>query len=60
MRLRACLGLILLGLSACQSLPSAVLIDVDGSTLQFKKKEPPVPPSADTAANQVADDDGPR
>jgi hypothetical protein len=61
MRLRACLGLILLGLSACESLPSAVLIDIDGSTLQFQKKpEPPVPPPAATAANQVADDDGTR
>lgn len=60
MRLRACLALTLLGLSACQSLPSAMLIDVDGSTLQFRKKEPQVPPAVDTAANQVADDDGPR
>ncbi|HYI48663.1 MAG TPA: hypothetical protein VEX35_09375 [Allosphingosinicella sp.] len=57
MRLRACLGLILLGLSACESLPSAVLIDIDGSALRFKKKEPPVPPAAETAANQAADDD---
>ena len=62
MRLRACLALILLGLSACQSLPSIVRIEVDGSTLQFQKKpEPPVRQVLDTpAANQMADDDGTR
>ncbi len=62
MRLRACLALVLIGLGACQSLPSIVRIEVDGSTLQFQKKpEPPVPQVPDTpAANQVADDDGAR
>lgn len=62
MRLRACLGIILLGLTACQSLPSVVRIEVDGSTLQFQKKpEPPAPPAPDApASNQSADDDGAR
>lgn len=62
MRLRACLGLILLGLSACESVPSIVRIEVDGSTLQFKKKpEPPAPPAPGApASNQSADDDGAR
>jgi len=59
MRLRACLGFMLLGLSACQSLPSVVRIEVDGSILEFQKK--PEPPAPDTSAsNQSADDDGTR
>jgi hypothetical protein len=62
MRLRACLGFMLLGLSACQSLPSIVRIEVDGSILQFQKKpEPPAPAAPDTpASNQSVDDDGAR
>jgi len=48
MRLRTCLGAILLGLSACagfpDAIPSAVRVDVDGSSLEFKKK--PAPPAA--------------
>jgi hypothetical protein len=62
MRLRACLGFMLLGLTACQSLPSIVRIEVDGSSLQFQKKPgPPAPPAPDTpASNQSADDDGAR
>ncbi|MEA3011462.1 MAG: hypothetical protein QOD42_7 [Sphingomonadales bacterium] len=59
MRLRACIGLMLLGLTACQGLPSIVRIEVDGSTLRFDKK--PDPPAPDTpASNQSADDDGAR
>ena len=54
MRLRACIGIMLLGLTACESLPSIVRIEVDGSSLQFQKK--PEPP----ASNQSADDDGAR
>jgi hypothetical protein len=52
MRLRTCLGAILLGLSACvgfpDTIPNAVRIDVDGSSLEFKKKpapDAPVPPA---------------
>jgi hypothetical protein len=49
----------LLGLTACQGLPSIVRIEVDGSTLRFDKK--PDPPAPDTpASNQSADDDGAR
>jgi len=48
MRFRTCLGGLLLGLSACvgfpATIPGAVRIDVDGSSLEFKKKpEPPAP-----------------
>ena len=61
MRLRTCLGTLLLGLSACAGLPNtipgAVRIDVDGSTLEFKKKPdapmpvpaPPPPPAPQPA-----------
>ncbi|HVQ09375.1 MAG TPA: hypothetical protein VMS43_13160 [Allosphingosinicella sp.] len=57
MRLRACLGLMLLGLTACQGLPSIVRIEIDDTSLQFRKKKPAteVPPS-----NQLAGDDGAR
>ena len=59
MRLRACLGIMLLGLSACQALPSIVRIEVDGSILQFQKK--PEPPAPDTPTpSQPAGDDGAR
>ncbi len=43
MRQFAGIGIMLLGLAGCQSLPSIVRIEVDGSTLEFKKKLPPVP-----------------
>lgn len=52
MRLRTCLWAILPGLSACvgfpDAIPSAVRIDVDGSSLEFKKK--PAPPAAPAPA----------
>jgi len=44
MRLRACLGGLVLGLSACAQIPGAIRIDVDGSTLELKKK--PAPPAS--------------
>lgn len=43
MRHIAGIGMLLLALAGCQSLPSIVRIEVDGSTLEFKKKEPPAP-----------------
>ena len=43
MRHLAGTGLMLLALAGCQALPGIVRIDVDGSTLVFKKKEPPAP-----------------
>jgi hypothetical protein len=60
MQLRTCLGVLLLGLSACvgfpDTIPSAVRIDVDGSTLEFKKKpEPPAPAPNPPATAPAAD-----
>jgi hypothetical protein len=53
MRLRTCLGTLLLALSACTQLgnaiPGAVRIDVDGTSVEFKKKpgaEAPAPAPA--------------
>jgi hypothetical protein len=44
MRLRVSLGIILLGASACAHLPELVRIDVDGSSVELKRKpEPPAP-----------------
>jgi hypothetical protein len=43
MRRLAGIGLMLLVLAGCQSLPSIIRIEVDGSTFEFKKKEPPAP-----------------
>lgn len=43
MRRIAGIGIMLLGLAGCQSLPSILRIEIDGSTLEFKKKEPPAP-----------------
>jgi hypothetical protein len=40
-------GIMLLALAGCQGLPAIVRIEVDGSTLEFKKK---VPPAAEPAA----------
>jgi hypothetical protein len=49
MRLIASLGLALLGLGACAHLPAHMLLDVDGSIVELKKKLPPEPeaPSPD-------------
>lgn len=55
MRLRACLGLILLGLGGCAHIPAHLLLDVDGSTVEIKKKpaqeaeQPPEPESDEPA-----------
>ena len=47
MRLRACLGIVALGLGACAHLPEMVRIEIDGTSVEFKKEPaPPVPPSA--------------
>jgi hypothetical protein len=60
MRLRTCLGGLLLGLSACvgfpETIPSAVRIDVDGSSLEFKKKPAPPEPAPAPAAPAPAPD----
>lgn len=44
MRLRTCLGIIALALGACATLPEQVRIEVDGSTVEVKRKpDPPAP-----------------
>jgi hypothetical protein len=43
-------GFMMLALAGCQNLPALVRIDVDGSTLEFKKKEPASPPPAPAPA----------
>lgn len=48
MRLRACLGTLLLALGACAHIPEIVRIEVDGSTIEFKKK-PGTPAASDDA-----------
>jgi hypothetical protein len=58
MRRFAGIGLMLLALAGCQSIPSAIRVEVDGSTLEFKKKQPPAPepptPEPDTGADAPA------
>ncbi len=55
MRRLASIGFMLLALAGCQTLPGFVRVDVDGSTLEYKKKVPPVPePPAPTPAPPVA------
>ena len=46
MRRLACIGIMLLALAGCQSLPALLRIEVDGSTLEFKKKHPKAPEPA--------------
>lgn len=60
MRLRACLGIALLAPAGCASIPSVIRIEVDGSTLEFNKKEPPVPETPETNGANVAEADAPR
>jgi hypothetical protein len=45
MRRRICLGIILLGASACAHLPELVRIEVDGNSVELKRK--PEPPASD-------------
>jgi hypothetical protein len=49
------IGIILCALAGCQSIPSVIRIEVDGSTLEFKKKEPPAPAPPVPASNGSAD-----
>ena len=43
MRRFAGIGIVSLALAGCQTLPGLIRVEVDGSTLVFKKKEPPAP-----------------
>ena len=47
MRLRTCLGIAVLGLGACTTLPELVRIEVDGNSVEVKRKPglPPPPPA---------------
>lgn len=55
MRHLAGIGIILCALAGCQSIPSVIRIEVDGSTLEFKKKEPPAPAPPLPDSNGSAD-----
>ena len=55
MRRFAGIGIMLLGLAGCQSLPDIVRVEVDGSTLEFKKKEPPTTEAPSTAPGNEID-----
>jgi hypothetical protein len=52
MRLKVCLGIILLGLGACTTIPGFVRLEVDGSTIEFNKKPEPEPPAAASPATE--------
>lgn len=55
MRRLAGIGIILLGLAGCQGIPSVIRIEVDGSTLEFKKKIPSAPEPRAPAENGSGD-----
>ena len=57
MRRIAGIGIVLLGLAGCQAIPSVIRIEVDGSTLEFKKKVPPPTAPVDPTGN--GSDDAP-
>ena len=59
MRLRACLGGLVLGASACAQIPGEIRIDVDGSTLEFKKKPAPPAPAPASAPAPAPEPDAP-
>jgi hypothetical protein len=50
MRRLAGIGIMLCALAGCQGIPAVIRIEVDGSTLQFKKKEPPASATETPAA----------
>ena len=51
MRLRACLAVISLGLGGCSHIPAHLLLDIDGSTVEIKKKPAPVEANSVRPAN---------
>ncbi len=63
MRLRACLGFMLLATGACATLPETIRIDVDGNRLEVKRKpDAPAPapeaPTPEPAPEAPAPDAG--
>lgn len=58
MRRLAGIGIMLLALAGCQTLPALVRIEVDGSTLELRKKVPdaaePTAPDANAAVDAPA------
>lgn len=57
MRLRACLGVTLLGLGGCANIPAHLLLDIDGSVVEFKKKPPPPEEPEANETDPAADDE---
>ena len=53
MRRMAGIGLILCALAGCQGIPSVIRIEVDGSTLEFRKKEPPASATPGPESNSI-------
>lgn len=48
MRLRVCLGSALLATGACSTLPGTIRVDVDGNSVEVRRKPeapPPAPPA---------------
>jgi hypothetical protein len=40
MRLRACIASLLLGIGGCAQIPDHIRVEVDGSSVDFKKADP--------------------
>ena len=58
MRRIAGIGIVMCALAGCQAIPAVIRIEVDGSTLEYKKKVPPAPEPA-PATKGGADAPGP-
>lgn len=57
MRLRACLGIVLLASGGCAHIPEIIRLEIDGSTVEIKKK-PGEPANDNEAENSERDDAG--
>ena len=51
MRTCFCLAILLLGAAGCAALPQTVRVDVDGTSVTFKKKQEPVAPTTQPAVD---------
>lgn len=61
MRLSACLGIVLLATGGCAHIPEVIRLEVDGSTVEIKKRPPPPAEGGEEASGAVAEqpeDDG--